>query len=209
MDKLPGKTHRRTDRTENFGRRLRQLRRDSGLTLQQVADRAGLAISTISKAENNQLSPTYENIVRLAEGLSVDVAELFNLHPQPMTSGRMALTRAGGGVQHHTPQYIYEVLCSEISHKRFIPLTAIVKANSIHDFPAMPLHAGEEFVYVITGKIVIHTDNYEPITMEAGDSCYFDSRMGHAIVSAGDEDAKVIWICSHIHPPADFPKLDA
>ncbi len=34
-----------------FGKRIRKLRRDRGWTLAQVADRSGLALSTISKAE--------------------------------------------------------------------------------------------------------------------------------------------------------------
>jgi uncharacterized cupin superfamily protein len=49
---------------------------------------------------------------------------------------------------------------------------------------------------VIEGGIVIHTDHYEPLPLQKGDSCYFDSTMGHALVSAGDSDAVILWVCS-------------
>jgi hypothetical protein len=44
---------------------------------------------------------------------------------------------------------------------------------------------------------VVHTDSYAPLELHAGDSCYFDSAMGHACISGGGEDAQVLWICSH------------
>lgn len=198
---VPEKARILAKRSESFSGRLRQLRRDAGLTLQQVSEKTGLALSTISKFENNHSSPTYENIVRLAEGLGIDVSELFSTHPQPMASGRMSITRAGEGVRHRAQQYDYEILCTELSHKRFLPLTAVVKARTIEAFPLFPAHTGEEFVYVLTGEIIIHTEHYRPITLLPGDSCYFDSRMGHALIAAGDEDATVLWVCSHLDLP--------
>lgn len=191
----------RGSRTNRFGARLRQLRKDAGLTLQKLAERAGLAASTISKVENNQISPTFENIVRLAEGLEIDVAELFNPHPKPMASGRLSITRAGQGVKHRAAQYDYEILCSELSHKRFVPLTALIKANSVQAFPALPAHSGEEFVHVLQGRVTIHTEHYRPIELAVGDSCYFDSTMGHALVNDGSEEAVVLWVCSQIDLP--------
>ena len=57
--------------------RLRRLREARGLTIQAVADRGGIAISTVSKIERNLMAPTYDRFTRLARGLGVDVAELF------------------------------------------------------------------------------------------------------------------------------------
>ena len=57
--------------------RLRQLRKQNGWTLNQVSEMTALATSTLSKVENNQTSLTYDNLLKLAEGLGVDMAELF------------------------------------------------------------------------------------------------------------------------------------
>ena len=53
-------------RSLDLARRVRALRSKSGMTLKELSARSGISISALSKLENGQLSPTYENIVRLA-----------------------------------------------------------------------------------------------------------------------------------------------
>jgi transcriptional regulator with XRE-family HTH domain len=183
-------------RDEAFGQRIKRLRREANLTLQQLSERSGLAISTISKVENSQISPTYENILRLADGLEVDVADLFARGSSAMALGRRSITRAGQGAKLQSTQYQYEMLCADLSKKKFIPLLTKLRAHSVAEFPDLVRHAGEEFVYVVEGDVAIHTDHYEPLLLKQGDACYFDSNMGHALVSVGKTDAVVMWICS-------------
>jgi transcriptional regulator with XRE-family HTH domain len=188
-------------RDESFGPRVRRLRQEAGLTLQELSVRAGLAFSTISKVEKSQISPTYENILRLADGLNVDVATLFSEKSVSITTGRRTVTRAGQGIQHRSPQYDYEMLCADIAQKQFVPLLTRLRAHDVAEFPALLSHQGEEFLYVLTGVVEIHTDQYLPLRLEMGDSCYFDSTMGHACVSAGPEDATILWVCSRVTAP--------
>jgi transcriptional regulator with XRE-family HTH domain len=188
-------------RDENFGPRIRRLRQQAGLTLQQLSERTGLAFSTISKVEKSQISPTYENILRLADGLGVDVALLFSDRPETMTSGRRTVTRAGEGVRHVSPQYEYEMLCADLAHKQFVPLLTRLRAHEVSAFPEFLSHEGEEFLYVLSGCVEVHTDHYRPLRLQAGDSCYFDSTMGHACVSCGPEDAMILWVCSGVRAP--------
>ena len=60
------------------------------------------------------------------------------------------------------------------------------------------LHDGEEFIYILSGKVVLHTEHYEPVLLLPGDSCYFASAMGHALVNGDTKDAEVLWVCSHV-----------
>ena len=191
-----GSPRRPRGTSETLGPRVRRLRRDAGLTLKELAARTGLAFSTIAKVETGQISPTYENIIRLANGLGVDVTELFASPTQEMLSGRRTWTRAGEGARHSSPEYDYQMLCADIANKKFIPLVATIKARGIAEFPRLPRHQGEEFIFVLSGTVVVFTEFYEPLRLEAGDSCYFDSTMGHACVSGCDEDAVVLWVCS-------------
>ncbi|MCP1711203.1 transcriptional regulator with XRE-family HTH domain [Kerstersia gyiorum] len=57
--------------------KLRQLRKQAGLILQQLSERSGISASALSKIENGQLSPTYEKIAALARGLDINVGALF------------------------------------------------------------------------------------------------------------------------------------
>jgi len=61
----------------NLGARVRELRKARNWTLEQAAQQAGLARSTLSKIENSQMSPTYEEFRKLAVGLEISVPQLF------------------------------------------------------------------------------------------------------------------------------------
>ncbi len=66
--KIPEKFH-----SENLGQRVRQLRAEMGFTQNQLAELSGLSHSSLSKIENNQLSPTFESILNIVDGLNIDV----------------------------------------------------------------------------------------------------------------------------------------
>ena len=98
----------------------------------------------------------------MADGLKVDVAELFSPKPNRMMLGRRSVTRAGQGAKLKSSQYDYEMLCADLSSKQFIPLLATLSAHSIQEFPHYISHEGEEFIYVLSGTVDLHTDIYEP-----------------------------------------------
>lgn len=180
---------------------VHQRRRDAKLTLQELGERSGLATSTLSKIENGQISPTFETIQAIADGLGVGIAEIFAGHDRVEVSGRRTITRKGEGVRRATAQYDYELLCAELVGKEFIPLLTTVKARTTADFPGLVKHDGEEFFFVLKGSVTLHTEHWAEAKLEEGDSAYFDSKMGHAIVTAGDEDAQILWICSRVVAP--------
>ena len=62
------------DKTEFFAERLRQLRKAAGLTQQQLADRSGLAWSTIQQFESARREPAFAILVKLAAGLGVSLS---------------------------------------------------------------------------------------------------------------------------------------
>lgn len=177
--------------------KLRLLRRNAELTLQQLSRRCGISASALSKIENGQLSPTYEKIAALALGLNVEVGELFSPTVKAAPLGRRSVTRRNQGVAHRTDQYTYEMLHTDLADKRFIPLVTTVRAHDRAEFTKLLSHDGEELLFVLTGEVILHTEGYEPLHMSPGDSCYFDSRMGHACVSGTEEDATVLWVSSH------------
>ena len=75
-----------------------------------------------------------------------------------------------------------------------LPYVTRITARDISDFADWIRHRGEEFMYVISGELELHTEHYRPLTMAAGDSIYYDSAMGHCCVSTSKEDAVVLWV---------------
>ena len=179
-----------------LGERVRAIRRARNWTLEEAAQRAGLARSTLSKIENEQMSPTFDAVQKLARGLDIDVPQLFQPAPVDKISGRRTITRRGEGRGHPTTTYEHEMLATEISRKRMLPYKATVRARDFSEFDAWVRHQGEEFLYVLSGAIRLYTEFYEPVEMSIGDSAYYDGSMGHCVVSISQDDAMILWVTS-------------
>lgn len=180
----------------NLGERVRDLRKDRKWTLEQAAQKAGLARSTLSKIENGQMSPTYDALKKLAIGLEISFPQLFTPPQKDQINGRMAITRTGDGVNHITTTYEHELLGESLTKKRMLPYRARIRARNIDEFGGWVRHDGEEFLYVLTGVIKLYTEFYEPVEMRRGDSAYYDASMGHNVISTSAEDATILWVTS-------------
>ncbi len=180
----------------DLGARVRELRNARAWTLEQAARQAGLARSTLSKIENGQMSPTYDALRKLADGLGIPVPQLFTPPVRAQANGRMAVTRAGEGRAHPTATYEHELLAGALTRKTMLPYRARVRARSLDAFDGWVRHDGEEFLYVLTGVIRLYTEFYEPLDMRRGDSAYYDAAMGHNVISLSEEDATILWVTS-------------
>ena len=105
------------------------------------------------------------------------------------------MARLGEFQLQETPTYSYEILFPEVWHKGMTPMTGRVKAHSRAEFGEMIRHAGQEFVFVLSGRLTVHTERHAPVTLGAGESVYLDSGMGHVYASAGEEDARILVVC--------------
>ncbi|MCV2878342.1 XRE family transcriptional regulator [Sedimentimonas flavescens] len=176
--------------------RVRELRRARGWTLEQAANAVGLARSTLSKIENGQMSPTYEALKKLAEGLEISVPQLFTPPSKGQVMGRMAVTKSGDGAAHITTTYEHELLAGALRTKQMLPYRARIRARKVEEFNGWVRHDGEEFLYVLTGVVRLYTEFYEPVELKRGDSAYYDASMGHNLISVSAEDATVLWVTS-------------
>jgi transcriptional regulator with XRE-family HTH domain len=180
----------------DLGTRVRELRKSRGWTLEQAAVKAGLARSTLSKIENGQMSPTFDALKKLAEGLAISVPQLFTPPSKAQVNGRMAVTKSGEGQPSATATYEHELLAGGLRKKQMLPYRAVIRAREVADFGGWVRHDGEEFLYVLTGIVRLYTEFYEPVDLRRGDSAYYDASMGHNVISLSEEDATVLWVTS-------------
>jgi len=179
-----------------LGNKVKQIRLRHKWTLDEAGKRTGLAKSTLSKIENEQLSPSFEVVQKLAAGLGIDVPQLFASSPEAMISGRRSLTHEGEGRAHPTRTYDHELLATELTNKKMVPFKTTVHARSFDDFPDWVRHSGEEFLLVLSGEITFFSEFYEPVRLNEGDSLYYDAGMGHVCVSESKQDAQILWVCT-------------
>lgn len=201
---------------QTLGALLKSLRLRHGWTLKEMSERTEIPLSTLSKVEHDRLTLTYDKLLRLAERLNMRLSELF-AEPDdgPAVTARRSIGKVEEAVRVETPNYDYYYLCTELRKKRMIPVLTRIRARSVEDFGELVRHAGEEFVYVLEGRVVVHTEFYDPITLKKGESIYIDSNMGHAyVVAEGHDEALLIGVCSsadeglmdslmNLHPEAE------
>ena len=188
-----------TDRDEKIeplklGKRLKEIRMAHGLTLEEASKRTGLARSTLSKIENEQISPTFQAMQKLAGGLEIDIPQLFAPPKQIKATGRRDITRQDEGKPHPTTTYEHELLATQLTKKKMMPFKSRVRARQFEDYSGWIRHDGEEFLLVLSGEITFFSEFYEPVKLSEGDSVYYDATMGHMLVSISDEDAHILWV---------------
>jgi transcriptional regulator with XRE-family HTH domain len=169
-------------------------------TLKQMSQRTGIPLSTLAKVEHDRLTLTYDKLLQLSQRLNLRMSDLFSdadsASDAPITA-RRSIGRLSNAIRVNTPNYEYYYMCPELRRKRMVPTVTRVRAKSIEEFGELVHHPGEEYIYVLRGPIEIHTEFYEPILLQTGESIYIDSTMGHAYVAPdGSEDAMVLGVCA-------------
>jgi len=161
---------------ERVRRRLRELRLELGLTLEAVAARAAIDVSTLSRLESGKRRLALDHLPGLAAALGVSADELLRpqheadprVRGEPRTVDGMTmwpLTRHGPAAGLHA----YKIL---ISARRRTPP------------PELPVHDGHEWLYVLTGRLrlVLGADDF---TVEPGEAAEFSTRTPHWFGAAG------------------------
>jgi transcriptional regulator with XRE-family HTH domain len=193
-------------RKAEIGDSLKRLRHERQLTLAQVSESTGVSTSTLSKIENAQVSPSFDVIMRISDGLGIALEDFVRPGRKAVVSGRKAITQIDDGVFISSGQYDYRAHATDIAHKNMIPLEMRIRARSADEFEHWSQHPGEEYVYVLSGEIAVHTEHYAPFRLKAGESAYFDSSMRHVYVTVSRNDARVLSITyDPLHARGDAP----
>ena len=188
------------------GARLRDARKARGLTLMQLSEQSGIAVSTISKAERGDIALTYDKFAALAHALQVEFDAIFGRTKRAAASPIVpTFTASGEQMIYDTPNYEYGMLANDLTGKRMVPMRAHVRARKLSDFPDYIRHSGEEFVFLLNGSLELRFETGAVFHLKPGDSLYFDSAVGHVYLSTGKKPAEVLVCCvdSDAQRPAD------
>jgi mannose-6-phosphate isomerase-like protein (cupin superfamily)/DNA-binding XRE family transcriptional regulator len=186
-----------------LGERVREARAASGLTLRQLAARAGLSPAMLCLIENGQANPTVQSLAVLAGALDCPVGSLL----APAEARRSA--PAGPPCRMVLPAALRT--CTELEGGvRVSPLTpgpatglgiAEVTYPPGSSSGGKPFrHAGREWGLVLEGELTVEVGG-ERLVLRPGDSIVFDSRLPHRFANAGAVPMRAVW--ANFHPPAD------
>ena len=183
-----------------LGEILKDLRARRGWTLREMSERTEIPVSTLSKVEHDRLTLTYDKLAQLSQKLQIRMSDLFAESAgdaEASVTARRSIGRIDDAVRVLTPNYDYYYLCTELRRKRMVPILTRIRAKSLDAFGELVRHPGEEYIHVLEGGIIMHSEFYDPVHLVAGEGIYIDSNMGHAYVADEDcDEALVLGVCS-------------
>lgn len=171
-----------------IGARLRQLRERRGLALADLARLSGCSVEMISALEAGELVPSLTPLLRLARGLGIRLGTLLD---DQTRDGPAIVRRGAAGAAIHFSG-------NDPARKRstldFHPLAPHKAARNMEPFlidvqpasgaVALNEHEGEEFIYVLSGRIEIRYGK-DVYLLDAGDSIYYESAVPHHVHALG------------------------
>lgn len=176
--------------TVDIASRVKALRKKNGWRLHDLSEKTGISVATLSKLENDKTKLNFTTVNKLAQGIGVAVTDLTS--PGLAHTKDTTMTLGGGGVVFETRDVDYEVLCADYTGGNQGYAKLSVKARTLDPNLPWHRHPGKEFIYVLKGILVLHTEDREQITLKSGDSLLFDSSIGHHYISAGRGETQLL-----------------
>jgi mannose-6-phosphate isomerase-like protein (cupin superfamily) len=87
-------------------------------------------------------------------------------------------------------------LAAALPNKQMLPYRTTVRVRAVEAFDGWVRHDGEEFLYVLTGRVRLYSEFSAPLELQGGDRYYYDASMGHIVISLSQEDATILWVTS-------------
>lgn len=178
--------------TQQAGVAVRKLRVAKGWTLQELSDKSGVPLSTLSKLELGQSSLTYDKILRICSALDIDpgLSILQQASAAPAPSARRAVVRKGEGETVAFGDHSAKVGGQDLLSKSFTPMTVTLQPTDGRR-QTLP---GEVYLHVLTGTALLHTDVYAPLKLSPGDAVFFDGSTEHRLHAGSNDPCTVLMV---------------
>jgi transcriptional regulator with XRE-family HTH domain len=188
---------RREPDTIEFGRKLQALRSRRGWSLADVAKKSGISMATLSRIENNKLSPTLDIVARLLNGLEIPYHELFIASSTTVAPGFCLVTKRGRGQMIRFEDASFEVLSRVNDPSAFYAVVLTIRPRATPETHGLAGHDGEEFLRVLAGVLELHRQGFAPCILKEGDSVFFDSGVPHDYVCGSQAPTSVLILTNN------------
>ena len=170
----------------DLGKKIKQMRNQKGLTQEELADRCELTKGYISQLENNLNSPSIATLTDILAALGSNLSEFFQEEQEEKVvfSKEEFIEKDNDGV-------LFKWLIPNAQKNMMEPVMVELSENAstVGDIP----HEGEEFGYVIEGKIALQLGKKQ-FLCKKGEAFYYSAGIPHSIVNKGKGKARFLWI---------------
>ena len=175
----------------SIGPKLRQLRQQQRLSLQQLAVKADVSAAAIHKIERNDMVPTITTLLKIAAALEQPVGYFIDHDEDPPELATM--TTADGRAQVFTPHRGLHLAGISGPYAQFRGAAAVATVDpGASSGGKLLTHPGEELVHVTEGAMVVDIAG-KRFDLAAGDSLHFVGDQPHHWANEGAVPARAIW----------------
>jgi len=173
------------DKKMSFGQRIKAYREGKKLSIKALAHETGYPADLLEKVEKDETTPPVALVLQLSRALKVDVA-IFDHEENKKATSRVKSQKKRAG------SYAYTQLTQSGSDKHLGGYLITIEPNTTHEGVEYH-HEGEEFVYVLKGKLSISVGKNTSL-LERGECIHFNSALHHALSNPSDEKAELLVV---------------
>ncbi len=178
---------------EEVGKRIQQVRRERGISLEDLSSLTGFGVDRLARIENGEIHPQLGTVMKLSKALDSAVGRLVSgmgtqLYSITRKNERRPIARSASRTGSQSV-YSYMSLAPEVQGRHMEALIVQLEKNEEKE---ISVHNGEEFIYVLEGcaNLTIAKDSYD---LEPGDSAYYLSTTPHYL-TAKTEKATILAV---------------
>ena len=185
------------DTNKIVGEKIKGLREDKSITVEELAQRSGLAVEQIERIENNIDLPSLAPLIKIARVLGVRLGTFLDDNdetgPAVCRNGETkdSISFSNNAIQSRK-HMIYHSLAKSKADRHMEPFIIEVAPSTGTDF-VLSSHEGEEFIMVMEGTMEISYGKKKYV-LEEGDSIYYDSIVPHHVHAFEGQPAKILAV---------------
>ncbi|MBN1134797.1 MAG: helix-turn-helix transcriptional regulator [Methanosarcinaceae archaeon] len=180
------------EKIKEIATRISELRELSDMTVDQMAEFLNIPIEKYQKYESGNEDIPASVLFEIAHKLGVDMAILLTGEEPKMHIFTVTRKEKGVSVERRK-QYKYQSLAANFIHKKAEPFMVTVNPKPEGSELSTNSHPGQEFDYLLEGRLKLYIHNHE-IILEEGDSIFFDSSYEHAMQALGNKPATFLAV---------------
>lgn len=174
-----------------IGERLAAQREIMGISAEEMAKAAGVTVEEYEKYERGEADFSFSFLYTAAAKLGIDVMDIITGEASHLKMATMVRKNEGTVIE-RSKAYRYQHLAYSFRNRKAEPFMVNVSYNPGGALPKLNVHEGQEFDYVVEGKLRVSIGGTEYL-LTPGDSIYYDSSYPHAM-QAIDGDAKFLAV---------------
>ncbi|MBW2606420.1 MAG: cupin domain-containing protein [Deltaproteobacteria bacterium] len=172
-----------TKGVEEIGKRIESLRKEKGLSLDELSKLTGFDVELLSNIEEDKVQPQLGTLIKLSKALDSAFGrlvsgvgnKLFSITRKDERKVVLRSTSHEGKKQ----VYTYKSLAPEVKGRHMEALIVLLEENPDQK---TSVHEGEEFIYVLDGVVSLKIGE-DAFALEPGDSVYYLSTTPHLVAA--------------------------